>query len=120
MGQCICTFATLPCCCVGFSLARQWRVPPARAACAGAALCAIGGAAFTLMSYQCGGVDFVGGGGNDCWSEGSSKAETLGMASAGGLGLGAPLLLGATVLGLRPDPALTPPSSSPPPASPAP
>ena len=90
MGQCLCTFCILPLCCVGrsaapaFGRARSWR---------GGVLTTVGAAAFTILSIQCGGIDFFGGGGNSCWSEGNATGEVWGLAAAAGLGVGVPALV---------------------------
>lgn len=103
MGQCICTLCTLPACCAGGALApRLGR----RALVAGCVLTALGGLAFALLSIQCGGVDFFGGNGNGCWSEGSPKGEGLGLVAALGLGLGVPSLAYAALRPPPPKPAL--------------
>ena len=90
MGQCLCTLCTLPICCVGRAAAPSLG---RRALVVGGMLTALGTFAFGVLSVRCGGVDFYGGGGNPCWSEGASKEEHWGLAAAAGLGLGVPALL---------------------------
>lgn len=88
MGQCICTLCTPPLCCVGTLVATCAKD---RALIASGGLTLVGVVAFVVLSVQCGGIDFVGGNGNPCWSEGNSKATGLGLMAALGLGLGAPI-----------------------------
>ena len=58
-----------------------------------AAMLAIGILLFIFVSYSCGGVDFVGGDGNECWSTQTSKLFLPGFLCAVCIGLGAPMFM---------------------------
>ena len=83
----MCTLCTPPLCCVGALVASSVR---GESLLVSGGLTLLGTLAFVALSVQCGKVDFVGGGGNPCWSAGSSKATGLGLFAAVCLGLGAP------------------------------
>lgn len=90
MGQCICTLCTLPASCVGSAIAPSFGT---RAFAIGAFLSTVGIVAFAILSIRCGKIDFVGGDGNACWSEGASAEQEWGLLAAGGLGVGVPMML---------------------------